>query len=192
MTILRLASPADAEGILSIYAPYIENTSFTFETEVPSVPEFAKRIKDYLENWPWLVYETDGQIAGYAYAGRYRERIAYQWCVESSVYINDNFQQHGIAGKLYSTLFDILKKQGFRTVYAVINLPNDKSVKLHEKCGFHYFATYEKVGYKLGKWKNVGWWQLSINEYTDEPQPPIKFSQLDKEFLPLLLSEKVK
>jgi len=192
MAILRLASPADAEGILSIYAPYIENTSFTFETEVPSLPEFSKRIKNYMENWPWLVYETDGQIAGYAYAGRYRERIAYQWCVESSVYINDNFQQHGIAGKLYSALFDILKKQGFRTVYAVINLPNDKSVKFHEKCGFHYFATYEKVGYKLGKWKNVGWWQLSINEYTDQPQPPIKFSQLDKEFLPLLLSEKIK
>ena len=190
MATLRLATLADAESILAIYAPYIENTSFTFETEVPTIAEFARRIKDYLENWPWLVYEMDGQIAGYAYAGKYRERVAYQWCVESSVYVHDNFQQQGIAGKLYSALFDILKKQGFRTVYAVINLPNDKSVTLHEKCGFQYFATYEKVGYKLGQWKNVGWWQLSINEYGDEPIAPIKFAELDKEFLPLLLHTK--
>ena len=192
MTTLRLATPADAPGILAIYGPYIEKTSFTFETEVPTVAEFAKRIKEYLESWPWLVYEVDGVIAGYAYAGKYRERAAYQWCVESSIYILDNFQKTGVANALYTALFDILKKQGFRTVYAVINLPNEKSVRFHEKCGFTYFATYEKVGYKLGKWKNVGWWQLSINEYGEEPQTPIKFAEFDKEFLPLLFAEKIK
>ncbi len=186
MTALRLATPADAKDILNIYAPYIKNTSFTFETEVPSVEEFAERIKTYLLNWPWLVWEIDGVIAGYAYATRHRERTAYQWCTESSVYIHNDFQRAGIAKALYTSLFEILKKQGFRNVYAVINLPNDKSVMLHEKLGFTHFATYEKVGYKLGKWKNVGWWRLIINEFDDEPVAPIHFSELGKEFLPEL------
>ena len=188
MTVLRLATPTDAKGILNIYAPYIENTSFTFETEVPSIEEFGERISTYLINWPWLVCEIDGVIAGYAYATRHRERTAYQWCTESSVYIHDEYQRAGIAKALYIALFDILKKQGFRNVYAVINLPNDKSVFFHERCGFEYFATYEKVGYKLGQWKNVGWWKLSINEYGDEPEAPIKFSEMGNEFLPDLFS----
>jgi L-amino acid N-acyltransferase YncA len=191
MTSIRLATPADAKSILDIYAPYIENTSFTFETEVPSPEEFAERIKNYLLNWPWLVCEIDGVIAGYSYATRHRERTAYQWCTESSVYIHDDYQRAGIAKALYIALLEILKKQGFRNVYAVINLPNDKSVAFHESCGFQYFATYEKVGYKLGKWKNVGWWKLSVNDYGNEPEAPIKFAELDKDFLPALFAEKV-
>ena len=191
MTSIRLATPADAKAILAIYAPYIENTSFTFETETPTVKEFAERISNYLLNWPWLVCEMDGKIAGYAYATRHRERTAYQWCTESSVYIHDDHQRTGIARALYTALFEILKKQGFRNVYAVINLPNDRSVSFHESCGFEYFATYEKVGYKLGKWKNVGWWRLILNEFGDEPAAPIKFAELDKDFLPALFAEKV-
>ncbi len=192
MSLIRLATPEDAAGILAIYTPYIETTSFTFETEVPSIEDFAERIRAYLVNWPWLVCEIDGVIAGYAYATRHRERTAYQWCVESSIYIHDDFQRAGIARLLYTTLFEILKRQGFRTVYAVINLPNDKSVKFHESLGFKYFATYEKVGYKLGKWKNVGWWKLSVNEYCDEPAAPIKFPELDKSFLSALFTDKIK
>lgn len=192
MAVIRLANEKDAAGILAIYAPYIQNTSFTFETELPSIEAFAEKINTYLINWPWLVCETDGIIAGYAYATRYRERVAYQWCTESSVYIHDNYLRAGIARALYTALFEILKRQGFRNVYAVINLPNDRSVAFHESCGFKYFATYEKVGYKLGKWKNVGWWQLSINDYEDEPATPIKFSELNKDFLPALFQEQVK
>ncbi|MEK7224579.1 MAG: N-acetyltransferase family protein [Bacteroidota bacterium] len=181
---IRPANVDDADEILAIYAPYIATTSFTFETEVPSVEAFAKRIESYLINWPWLVYEVDEKIAGYAYATRHRERTAYQWCTESSIYIHDDFQRRGVAHALYTALFDILKIQGFRNVYAVINLPNDRSVAFHESCGFKYFATYEKVGYKLGKWKNVGWWRLILNEFGDEPAPPIRFSELNKNFLP--------
>ena len=188
MPTIRIAKPTDAKGILEIYAPYISNTSFTFETEIPSVEEFAERIKTYLINWPWLVCEIDGKIAGYTYATKYRERVAYQWGVESSVYIHDDFQRAGIARALYTALFDILKQQGFNTVYAVINLPNEKSISLHERLGFHHFATYEKAGYKLGKWKNVGWWQLSINDYGDAPAAPIKFSEMDKNFLQALFA----
>lgn len=180
---IRLATANDAAGILGIYGPYILNTSYTFETELPSLDSFAHRIHTYLLDFPWLVCEIDGMIAGYAYGGKHRERKAYQWCVESSIYIHDNFQKRGVGKALYTALLDILKKQGFRNVYAVINLPNDKSVKFHENCGFTHFATYEKVGYKLGKWKNVGWWQININEYIDEPPAPIKFSEMKKDFL---------
>ena len=183
MNIIRIATPEDAAGILDIYAPYISNTSFTFETDIPSMEEFAARIKSYLINWPWLVAETNGKITSYAYASRHRERTAYQWSVESSVYIHDDFQMAGLGRVLYTTLFEILKRQGFNNMYAVINLPNDKSVAFHERLGFQYFATYEKVGYKLGKWKNVGWWRLSVNEYGDEPAAPIKFSELNKDTL---------
>jgi len=189
MLSLRLATPADAAGILQIYAPYIENTSFTFETEVPSENAFAERINSYLVNWPWLVMEENGIIAGYAYASRYRERVAYQWSVECSVYVHEDFQQKGIAGKLYKTLFNILKKQGFRNVYAVINLPNEKSVAFHEKTGFTYFATYVQVGYKLGKWKNVGWWRLILNEFGDEPVAPVLFSELDTTAIIAIIKE---
>lgn len=190
MSQIRLATPEDAAGILAIYAPYIQNTSYTFETEVPSVQEFAERIRSYLVNWPWLVWEEEGKVVGYAYGARYRERVAYQWCTESSIYMHDDFQKAGIGRRLYATLIEILKRQGFRNVYAVINLPNEKSVAFHEKSGFTHFATYEQVGYKLGKWKNVGWWRLVLNEFGDEPAAPVKFSALDKSFLPALLREK--
>src|SRR6266404_5680560 len=181
MSTIRLAKESDAASILKIYAPYIENTSYTFETELPTINSFKERINGYLQNWPWLVCDIKGVIAGYAYGSKHRERIAYQWSVESSVYVHDDYQRIGIGNALYSALIDILKLQGFRNLYAVINLPNDKSVVFHEKMGFEYFATYKSVGYKLGKWKNVGWWQLQLNEYSDEPSPPIKFSEINKQ-----------
>jgi len=176
---IRTATPDDSESILKIYAPYIVKTSYTFETEVPTVDSFKERISSYLKNWPWLVCELDGVIAGYAYGTRHRERVAYQWSIESSVYVHDDYQRMGVARALYTALINILKLQGFRNLYAVINLPNDKSVSFHEKLGFEYFATYKNVGYKLGRWKNVGWWQLQLNEYSLEPEPPMNFSTLD-------------
>lgn len=175
----RLARPDDAAGMLEIYAPYIRNTSITFETEVPAVEAFANRIATYLRDWPWLVMEAEGRIAGYAYASRYRERSAYQWSVECSVYIHEDHLRAGLARALYTALFHILKQLGYRNVYAVINLPNDRSVALHESMGFRWFATYEQVGYKLGQWKNVGWWRLVINEFGEEPEAVIPFEKMD-------------
>jgi L-amino acid N-acyltransferase YncA len=184
---IRTATGSDAESILEIYAPYIENTSYTFETEVPTVESFQERINSYLQSWPWLVCEIDGVVAGYAYGSKHRERIAYQWSVECSVYIHDDFQRAGVGRALYTGLIDLLKLQGFRNLYAVINLPNERSVAFHEKIGFEYFAVYKNVGYKLGKWKNVGWWQLQLNDYTVEPSPPIKFPQLNYEEVDAIL-----
>jgi L-amino acid N-acyltransferase YncA len=186
--LIRIATEDDAIEILNIYAPYITDTSFTFEMDVPTITDFKKRIRNYLETYPWLVYEVNGEIAGYAYAARHRERVAYQWCTESSIYVHAKYRGIDIGRKLYSALTEILKLQGFRNVYAVINLPNDKSVSFHERCGFKWFATYENVGYKLGRWKNVGWWKLQVNEYKDDPTPPIKFPDLDRSLLnPILL-----
>jgi L-amino acid N-acyltransferase YncA len=179
MPTLRVATPADAKGMLDIYGPFITETSFTFETELPSREAFAERIRSYCRHWPWLVCEKEGVVAGFAYGARYRERKGYQWCVESSVYIHPDHHRSGFASMLYSALFELMKVQGYRNVYAVINLPNDISVAFHEKMGFKHFATYPKVGYKLGKWKDVGWWQLTINGHTQDPSAPLEFEYLD-------------
>jgi phosphinothricin acetyltransferase len=186
---IEVAGQNDAEEILNIYKPYITGTSLTFETEVPSLKEFGERIINYNQYWPWLIARIDGQVAGYAYGSKYRERAGYQWCVECSIYIHDNFLRSGLGARLYNSLFDLLKLQGYRNVYAVINLPNDRSVQFHEKLGFEWFASYKNVGYKLGNWKTVGWWQLIINEYNDEPSPPVKFSLLDKEAVAQVLKK---
>jgi L-amino acid N-acyltransferase YncA len=183
MRTIRLARPSDAMSILGIYTPYILNTSFTFETEVPATEAFAQRIVSYLKDWPWLVCEIDGLPAGYAYASRHRERAAYQWCVESSVYVHDNFQQKGVAGALYTALFEILQYQGCRNVYAGIALPNDKSVAFHKRFGFTWLADYKDVGYKLHKWNTVSWWQLQLNEYSEDPVAPIKLPLVNGSFL---------
>jgi L-amino acid N-acyltransferase YncA len=103
--------------------------------------------------------------------------------VETSVYLHDDFQNKGIGKALYRALFTILSKQGYRNVYAVINLPNEKSVAFHESMGFTWFATYENVGYKLGRWKNVGWWRLVLNDFDIEPAAPVPFKELDKNLL---------
>lgn len=189
MNTISLANTEATSSILAIYTPYILDTSFTFETEVPSLKDFEKRIVTYQENWPWLVYEVDGIVAGYAYATRHRERAAYQWCVESSVYIKDTHQQRGIANALYKTLFEIMKHQGFINVYAGITLPNDKSVAFHKRFGFNRFADYENVGYKFGKWNTVSWWHYQLNEYVENPTAPTKFSEIEISFLNKVLAQ---
>lgn len=178
MVLVRTATEADAEGILEIYSPYIQNSVITFESDIPTLNDFAARIRHYLQTWPWIVCVVDGQIAGYVYAAAYRERIAYQWCCECSVYVREDFKGRKIGQHLYEALMPMLAMQGYRNVYAVITLPNDASVRLHERCGFSYFATYENVGYKLGAWQKVGWWRLPLNGFEQHPTPPLKFPQL--------------
>ncbi|MDQ6843945.1 MAG: N-acetyltransferase family protein [Bacteroidota bacterium] len=189
MNVIRIVNKADAKAILAIYAPYILHTSYTFETEIPSAEDFAQRINTYIETWPWLVCETDGVLTGYAYATRHRERVAYQWCVESSVYIHERFHGQGIGVALYRALFKILKHQGFRNVYAGITLPNNKSVTFHEKLGFTWFADYENIGYKHGKWNTVSWWLKQINEYSAEPLAPVKFKAIPSSQLQSILED---
>jgi L-amino acid N-acyltransferase YncA len=178
--IIRVATKNDAAGMLEIYAPFILNSGITQETEVPSAEEFQQRIISNLEERPWLVCEIDNEIAGYAYAGKHRDRKGYQWCTEPSVYISEKYVGFGIANALYTALFDILKIQGYVNAYAVITLPNDRSIAFHKKFGFEYLTTYEKIGYKLGQWHDVGWMQYEVNAHKEDPADPVKFPQIDK------------
>ena len=189
MVKVRIATQADAEAILKIYTPYILTAACTFETEVPSVPEFQLRMEKYLQKFPWIVCEMEEVIAGYVYASVHRERDAYQWTCECSVYIHENYKGKGIAIELYRCLFEILKMQGLVNVYAGITLPNEASAKLHEKCGFELFAVYENIGYKLNKWHKVGWWRLQLNDYQPKPSPPLKFSEMDPHIFRELLQK---
>src|SRR5215216_6214047 len=129
-TVVRIAAKKDASGMLEIYGPYVLTTAFSFETFVPSSEQFGKRIDTCLLKYPWIVCEIDGIIAGYVYASSHREREAYQWSAECSVYVHDRFKEKGIGLELYRLLFRILKLQGIRTVYAGITLPNAASVAL--------------------------------------------------------------
>ena len=189
MVRIRIATPSDAGSILEIYRPYVLTTAFTFETEVPSEEEFRSRMHKYLQKFPWIVCEVDGVIAGYVYASTHREREAYQWTCESSVYVHEKFKEKGIGKELYKVLFTILKTQGLVNVYAGITLPNNASISLHEKCGFIPFAEYDNIGYKLGAWHKVGWWKLRLNEYEPKPSPPLKFSEMDHRLFEDLLQQ---
>jgi L-amino acid N-acyltransferase YncA len=180
---IRLATADDAPGILDIYSPCILSSAISFETRVPSAEDISARVQTCLQKYPWIVCSVDNRIAGYVYASKHRERAAYQWTCECSVYVHDDFKGKGIAKALYKLLFRILELQGFRNVYAGITLPNEASVKLHEKCGFKQFAVYENIGYKFGRWHSVGWWKLQINDYDLNPPPPLNISELNSELL---------
>lgn len=173
--LIRPVTPNDAGALLDIYRPYIERSTFTFETEVPAIDDFRQRIEHYTANYPWLVAEADEQVIGYAYASRHRERTAYQWCVESSVYVKDEFHGCGIALKLYDALFDLLSRSGYVNVYAGITLPNPASYSFHLKAGFKPVGVYEKIGFKLGQWCDVAWLVKQINPHADTPQTPMKY-----------------
>ena len=184
---IRIATKDDAEGMLDIYAPFILNSGITQETEVPSIEDFQKRVQSNLKERPWLVCEINGEIAGYAYAGKHRDRKGYQWCVESSLYISEKYFSMGIAHALYAALFDILKLQGYVNAYAVITLPNERSIAFHKKFGFDHLTTYPKIGYKLGQWHDVGWMQYEVIPHNNDPKDPIKFPVIDRSLVEQIL-----
>jgi L-amino acid N-acyltransferase YncA len=171
--VIRLATADDADAVQGIYAPIVRDTAISFEVDPPSVAEMRQRILDTLVQWPWLVCERDGEVVGYAYAGKHRVRAAYQWSVDVSVYIHERARRRGVGRALYSALLRMLVPQGFYNAYAGITLPNASSVGLHEGCGFEPLGVYRGVGYKLGAWHDVGWWQLSLQPPAVEPQPPV-------------------
>jgi L-amino acid N-acyltransferase YncA len=175
---IRFATPDDAPAILAIYAPYIISSTITFEYEVPTVAEFAGRIQVIQQQYPYLVAELDGQLIGYAYASRHRDRPAYQWSVETSVYIHADGHRRGIARQLYSTLIELLRRQGYYSAYAGITSPNPKSETFHRSMGFEYIGTFANIGYKMGAWHNVAWFQLAIQPHQLDPTIPMPISQL--------------
>jgi len=166
---IRMATVADSENILKIYAPYIRDTAISFETKVPSSDEFSDRIEDITKRYPFIVYEIGDEIVGYAYASTHRERAAYLFDVDVSIYILPGYHGSGIATKLYGCLFALLDKLGYKNAYAAYTEPNIKSMKLHEKFGFVLIGTHHKTGYKFGKWHDVTWLEKAIGKHDDNP-----------------------
>lgn len=165
---IRSVCEADAEKILEIYSHYITDTVISFETEVPSFKSFKERINSIKDSFPYIVCELDGCIVGYAYASAHRERAAYKFSVDVSVYVAAEQHGKGIGKALYAKLFELLENQGFFTAYAGITLPNKKSIGLHKAFGFNEVGVYHKVGYKQGKWLDVIWLEKPLREY-DKP-----------------------
>ncbi|HKH44069.1 MAG TPA: arsinothricin resistance N-acetyltransferase ArsN1 family B [Thermoanaerobaculia bacterium] len=176
--VLRLAEPADAAGILAIYAPIVRETAISFELEPPSEEEMRRRIETTLERRPWLVCAAGGAVAGYAYAAAHRERPAYQWSVETSVYVHPDHQRRGVARGLYAALLAALRAQGFANALAGIALPNPASVGFHEACGFQWIGVYHSVGHKIGAWHDVAWLELRLREAGDTLTPPCRTAEL--------------
>lgn len=166
---IRLASEQDAAAIAAIYRPAVESTAISFETEPPDELQMRRRIGETLQTHPWLVCERDEAVAGFAYASRHRVRSAYRWSVDTAVYMDATHRRRGVAHGMYVSLFAILAAQGFVNAYAGIALPNAASVALHERVGFTPIGVYRNVGYKLGAWHDVGWWERALRPHDAAP-----------------------
>lgn len=159
---IRNAQVEDAANLVAIYAPYVEKTAITFETQVPTVEDFENRIKKTMKKFPYLVAIEEGQIVGYAYASTYYARAAYDWTVELSVYVQKEARGKGVGTLLYTALEEELTVRGFKNFLACIALPNPASIALHEKRGYEQVAHFKKVGYKFGTWHDIVWLQKSL------------------------------
>jgi len=193
---LRLAATSDASSIRSIYAPYVTGTYISFETEVPAIEDVKRRIGSVVTDLPWIVAESAGDgatsagdafavddppVLGYAYAAPFAARVAYRWSVETAVYVRLGSERSGVGSFLYRALLELLGIQGYRQALAGIALPNDASVGLHEAFGFRCNGVHRAVGYKLGSWHDVGWWQRALCETTatDPPAEPAALGTLE-------------
>lgn len=182
---IRAAAVQDAEKILKIYAPYIEKTAITFEYEVPSVEEFAERIRKTLQRYPYLVAEADGEIVGYAYAGAFHERAAYDWAVETAIYVDMDKKKMGIGGRLYDALELVLKEQGILNLNACIAYPAEEdayltkgSVAFHEKRGYRMVGRFYQCGYKFNRWYDMVWMEKHIGEHKEIQAPVKRFEEV--------------
>ena len=179
---IRVAAVDDAKALLEIYAPYVRETAITFEYEVPSVEEFRRRIAHVLEKYPYLVAEYGGKIVGYAYVSPFKERAAYGWAVETSIYVDQNCRHMGIGKKLHEALEECLKKMGILNMEACIGYPEEddeyltkNSAQFHEHLGYRMVGEFKKCGYKFHRWYNMVWMEKIIGEHRDTQKSPRKF-----------------
>ena len=168
---IRLAAPEDAKALLDIYAPYVTGTAVTFEYAVPKAEDFQDRIQATLEQFPWLICEVDGEIAGYAYASPFHERAAYQWDTELSVYVSPAFHRQGVARALYGKLLPILKRQGYYNLYALVTLPNPASIGFHQSYGFETAGVYHGTGFKFGRWHDMTVLEKRLRDFSYDEAP---------------------
>ncbi|HVF76660.1 MAG TPA: GNAT family N-acetyltransferase [Solirubrobacteraceae bacterium] len=161
--LVRDADPErDGAVCAAIYAPYVEGSGVSFEDVAPTAEQFTALIAESVRRYPWLVLEHDGAVAGYAYASQHHPRSGYRWAADVAVYVDPAWQGRGVGRRLYTALFDLLRRQGLRSAIAGIALPNDASIGLHEAFGFELVGTYRAIGWKAGAWRDVSWWQLQL------------------------------
>lgn len=171
--LIRHAEHSDAAACLAVYAPFVDQTAVSFEDAAPSLQEFAQRIERISRTHAFLVaQDTDGEIAGFAYAGVHRERAAYRWSTEASVYLGERHRGRGLGRALYEPLFALLEEQGYRTVLAGITVPNEASVGLHRSLGFEEVGVYRRIGWKAGAWRDVVWLARQLGPETEDSEPP--------------------
>ena len=171
---IRFADPVkDSAALLEIYRPYIEKTAITFETAVPDVKDYEKRIADIAAQFPYLVLESGGEIIGYAYAHRQAERAAFDWNVELSIYLKEGFSGRGIGRPLYALLETLLKMQGYVNFFGVITGSNAGSIAMHEKMGYRKIAVHEKTGWKFDAWHDTVWMHKRVHEGAPEAIVPV-------------------
>ena len=178
---IRAAEAGDAPAIAAIYAPHVLNGIISFETDAPDADAIRARMTASDGLYPWLVATDgpeDGSVLGYAYAGKFRERPAYRYVVETSIYMAGTAQRAGTGRLLYDALIDTLRAQGFAQAIGVIALPNDASIAVHEAVGFRKAGIYREVGFKFGRWIDVGFWQCMLHAATIPPTEPKKFSEV--------------
>ena len=175
---IRIATEADVPAILSVYAPYILTSTATFEYEVPSEAEFLRRFQTITSRFPWLVWEEDGEILGYAYASAPYERAAFAWCAEPSVYLRPQARGRGIAAALYTALEDILRIQGYQVLYALITAENEASLRFHEKQGYVRSVCFDSCGFKFGRWLGLIWMEKRLKSVKIPSCMPVKWSEL--------------
>jgi phosphinothricin acetyltransferase len=156
---VRAATAADAEACRAIYAPYVEETWISFEEETPSAREMKRRIEGYGASHGWIVVEQGGVVVGYAYGSPHRLRHAYRFSCDVAIYIDRARGAQGIGRAIYGSLLPLLAEKDMHAAYAGIALPNDASIRLHEAAGFEKIGVYREVGWKMGDWRDVGWWQ---------------------------------
>lgn len=176
--IIHPATEQDAADMLAVYAPYIQNTTVTSEYDAPSLEEFCARIGSFANTLPWLICRIDGKVAGYGYASPHRARAGYQWSVETSIYVAQEYHRCGIARALYVSLFELLTRQGYYNIYVGIILPNERSIKFHSTMGFAISGSYHDSMYKFGQWCDVIWMEKSLRTHDLEPRPTMPFSEL--------------
>ncbi|MEQ9764026.1 GNAT family N-acetyltransferase [Streptococcus jiangjianxini] len=162
--IIRSAKSSDAEELLNLYAPYVEKTAITLEYTVPSVSEFKHRIRQTLTNFPYLVYQENEEILGYAYASSYKDRAAYDWSCEVSIYVAEKARGKQIGTKLYDALENELEKMGMKNVLACITYPNEASIGFHQDRGYEKVGHFTKMGYKFERWHDIVWMQKRLED----------------------------
>jgi len=182
---IRTASPEDAAEILGIYKYYIENTSITFEWEVPSLEEFRSRIENTLQKYPYIVAVQNEKIIGYAYVSPFKTRAAYDWAVETSIYVQKDGKRHGTGRLLLENLESILKKMNILNVNACIAYPETEdeyltkdSVRFHEKMGYSMVGEFHKCGYKFNRWYNMVWMEKMLGDHVSNQPKVLKFGQI--------------